>query len=123
LIRDHRGAVEYDFRQRFGLGLRDIGTRLTLAEAGRLADRLSRDPSSEICAAINDWRWPVSREALALMDLFDLEHTKAAGGKKVPPYYLRPVEHDGRERQRIGNAGGRSREKVLSILRTLGHAV
>lgn len=55
LIHDHRGAIEYDFRQRFGLGLADIGTRLSVTEAARLALVLLSDPASRICAAFSEW--------------------------------------------------------------------
>lgn len=53
---------------------------------------LRADPSSAIAAALEGWDHPVSREALIMMDQFDLDHTVAAGGKKVDPHPGRPWE-------------------------------
>ena len=128
LIRDHRGAVEYDWRTRFALGLRDIdGETMTLPEAGRLATQLLADPSSAIHAAAAGWPHPMSIEALIAADQFDLNHLKtwAEGGKKGPKpkgHWLRPVTEDD-DVQRFGNTGGRTREEVVAILNAMGHSL
>ena len=85
---------------------------------------LRNDPSSQIAAAIEGWDHPITREALALFDVYDV--TVAANSDKRK----RPKPHPGRpfklnaatqgERQR-GDAGGRSREEVIRILNSLGH--
>lgn len=51
---------------------------------------LRADPSSAIAAALEGWDHPISREAMILMDQFDLNHAVAAGGKKVEPHSGRP---------------------------------
>lgn len=120
LIARHRGAVEYDFRSRFGLGLRDIGPKLTIAEAARLAAIFRDDPSSATAAAISGWSHPMSREALILADLIDLQ-AKTKVGKKWHGY-PRPWPTDDGTRTRRGNAAGRTREQVIEILRRFGHS-
>ena len=59
---------------------------MTWGEAIRDAHTVAADPSSMIAAALHGWDHPVTREALALMDLFDLQHqiAWAQGGKKGP---------------------------------------
>lgn len=115
LIRDHRGAVEYDFRHRFGLGIRDIGAQLTASEAARLALILRADPSSMIAAALEGWAYPISREVTAILDLFDLEHTKA--NKKAKPHTGRPWMNKSQFVRR-GDAAGRTPEQMKAILRS-----
>lgn len=121
LIASHRGAVEYDWRHRFGLGLDSLGEGMTLAEAGRLAMILRSDPSSAIAAALEGWTHPIDRQTLALLDLFDL--TAAINSKKTPkPHTGRPWKQQaGRSLSRSGNAGSRSNEQVAAILAAHGH--
>ena len=57
-------------------------------EAVRLTRQLATDPSSHVGAALAGWEHPVSREALVLMDLFDLQHRSKA--KQTPDPYRRP---------------------------------
>lgn len=124
LIATHRGAVEYDWRTRFNLPLSAIGTELmTFTEAARLAQGLLLDPSSHSFAALHEWDYPMSREALVQADLFDLEH--AGRTKKKPKPYPRPWHS--REKQpdvqRHGNAAGRSAAQVGAILKGFGHDI
>lgn len=67
-------------------------------EAWRLFETIAVDPSSRICAALNGWPYPVDRAAVVLMDLYDLQHKKAAG-KKAPQPYPRPWDE---RRKRYG---------------------
>lgn len=114
LVSAHRGAVEYDWRTRFGSGLRSIGVDMSLQEAARLAKTLLADPSSATAASLQGWSHPISREALVLMDLFDLDHQVAAG-KKVKPHTGRPEKSANVERK--GDVSGRTNEEVRDILR------
>lgn len=80
---------------------------------------LRADPSSAFAAALEGWEHPISREALVLMDLFDLEH--AVNSKTRPkPHGMRPMKAKATG-ERIGNNGGRSRAEVVAILNKLGH--
>lgn len=116
LISRHRGALEYDFRSRFHLGLRDIGTVVSIDEAARLALILADDPGAMTAAALAGWSHPLSREALILADLFDLQHFAKAS--KPPKPYPRPWPTSGQMVKQKGDAAGRSREEVIEILRT-----
>lgn len=121
LIAQHRGAVEYDLRHRFHLGLRDVGSTVSMFEVARLVVILRSDPSSAIAAAMEGWDHPISREALILMDLFDLDMAVNAGKKKPKPY-PRPWKQKG-VTQKHGNTGGRSRAEVVAILNAHGHSL
>lgn len=95
-------------------------------EALRLTQTLAADPTSRISTALAGWDYPLSRDAMALMDLYDLSHTIAwaRGGRKgkEPERYPRPwrtAEADGV--QRLGNTEGRSRAEVVAYLNSLGH--
>lgn len=46
---------------------------------------LFTNPESWLHASRAEWLYPVSREAMALMDLFDLQH-QSKSKKKVQPY-------------------------------------
>lgn len=61
---------------------------MTWGEAIRLTTILSADPSSHVGAALAGWDHPASREALILMDLYDLQHQSKA--KRRPKPYPRP---------------------------------
>jgi hypothetical protein len=122
LIASHRGAVEYDFRTRFGYGLSEVGARITITEAARLVVIVRQDPSSAIAAALEGWTHPISREALILMDLFDLDMQVATGRKGKPkPHPGRPWQPDDRSVKRHGDTAGRSRAEVVAILNAHGH--
>lgn len=126
MIDQHRGAIEYDFRTRFpGLrrGVDSIGRRdMSWGEATRLLSILRADPSSAFAAALEGWDHPISREALILMDQFDLDVQINSDPKKgKPPRYRRPFPVEDKQRQRFGNTGGRTRAEVVEILNALGH--
>ena len=118
LIRRDRGAVEYDLRHRFGLGLRDVGSTITIFELARLVVIIRNDPSSMIAAAVEGWAYPMARAVAVLADLYDLTH--AAAGAKKPKPYPRPWETK-RSEKRYGDTGGRTRAEVVAILNGLGH--
>jgi hypothetical protein len=82
------------------------------AEAYRLAQLLMADPSSQLCAAVNGWDHPFSREAIALADVFDLQRGKN-------DRYPRPWD---RTTRRIGRPSI-PQEQVRQVLRSLGHDI
>ena len=125
LIRLHRGAVEYDLRHRFRIGLRDIGTTVSLFEVARLVTILRNDPSSAIAAALEGWDYPIDRTTLAVLDLFDLTVMAHSSGKgpKPKPHGGRPFRERIQEQRRRGDAAGRTRAEMIDILRRFGHFV
>lgn len=60
---------------------------MSWAEAWRLFNILSTDPSSETAAAIAGWKFPATRADLVMRDLFDLQFRKV---KRNPRAYERP---------------------------------
>lgn len=91
LIRDHRGALEYDWRTRFGLPLKAIGTEaMSITEAARLAGQLAADPDSATAASVIGWDHSLSREGIVLVDLFDLIRAYLSEGR-VDPHWMRPT--------------------------------
>lgn len=62
---------------------------MSLAEAARLAVLLAKDPTTQLCAALNGWDYPASREFLVLADQFDA-FGRVNSGKKKPAPYPRP---------------------------------
>lgn len=120
LIADHRGAVEYDLRHRFGFGLRAVGEDVTLSEVARLAMILRSDPSSAIASKLEGWDYPISREALAILDLYDVTVMANSDTKKgrPKPHPGRPMMIDTADHRRLGNRAGRSNEEIAELLRT-----
>jgi hypothetical protein len=91
LIAHHRGALEYDWRTRFGLPLAAIGTEaMTITEAARLASQLVNDPGSATAASVIGWNHPLDWSGIVLADLFDLVHRALSEGT-VEPHWVRPA--------------------------------
>ena len=85
-MEEHRAAMEYDWRHRFSMALKDVPTRMSWAEAYRLYTVLVRDPSSATAASHEGWDYTMSREAMTLADLYDLTHQIAAGKRSIKRY-------------------------------------
>ena len=60
---------------------------MSYGEAMRLTDVLAQDPSSQVCAAINRWDFPATREWMVLADLWD---AASPHSYKKPKPYPRP---------------------------------
>lgn len=116
LIDERRAAVTYDWHARFGQPIAAIGTAsMPWPEAVDLAQIIHADPSSAVAAAALGWDYPMSREALILLDTFDLQHA-ANSSKRPKPHPMRPKSQSKRT-NRYGNTGGRSVEQVKELLR------
>lgn len=115
LVAAHRGALEHDWRTRFGVSLMSVGQTMTLSEAARQVRALALDPSTHTFAAVNGWSYPVGRDALALLDLFDayaMVHFKKP--KPLPrPWDLR--------REVLGRKTSLTQDEVIAALRAAGH--
>jgi hypothetical protein len=96
---------------------------MTWGEALRLVNRLVLDPSSHVAAAISGWSEPMSRESLALMDLFDLQvlFRWVDGGKKgqKPKPYPRPWP--AQTKKRVKPDASLTQEQIVAALRAAGH--
>lgn len=110
--------MEYDLRSRFGLCLADVGARVTFTEASRLVTLLASDPSSRVGAALMGLDYPVSREQIVLMDLYDLTVRANSDPKKGRP---KPYPRPWRSAETKVSKPGVSQEDVLAALRYAGH--
>lgn len=123
LIDAHRGAFEYDWRTRFHLPLKVVGRSMTWGEAIRLTRALMLDPASAVCAAFNEFDRPTPREALVLMDLYDLYHqiawSKAGGKGPKPKPYPRPWPAS--TKRRTGPDKSLTQDQIIAALRAAGH--
>lgn len=118
LFEEHKAAFEYDWRTRFGLPLYEVGESMSYGEAWRLTDLLRADPSSQLASTLAGWEHPASRESMALMDLYDLQH--ASKSRKKPKPYPRPWGD--KDRKRFGKTD-MTREQVIAVLSRFGHSM
>ena len=71
LAQEHRPALEYDWRTRFGCAFAP-GDTMTWGESVRLTQVLLGDPTAQVATSVAGWAYPASREALTLADLYDV---------------------------------------------------
>ncbi len=95
-----------------------VGTdEMSWGEAIRLAQQVASDPASAISAALNGWDYPLSREALALLDLYDAYtdvHYK--GPKPYPrPWASKPKSGVAKPDASL------TQEEIIAALRRAGH--
>jgi hypothetical protein len=88
IIGDHERALVYDFRDRFGLGLADIGTTVPWREVVHLVAILARDPSSWLQTSMRDWAHPISYDWAVLASIYDL--LASVHSKTKPKPFQRP---------------------------------
>lgn len=74
-----------------------------------------------LATAVENWEYPLSREAAILADMWDLSYAKA--GAKKREKYPRPFKQKHDTTQRFGKAGDRSRDEIVAILRERGHVL
>lgn len=115
LIEEHRGALEYDWRTRFHVGLDRLPVEMSYGEAYRQVLNLANDPSTMFSAKLGGLTHPVTREWLALADL--IEMTAHAAGDAKYRYPKRPNPGEAADTSRVGDTGGRSPAEVMALLR------
>lgn len=130
LIEEHRAALRYDWRARFGLGLDAVPDVIGWGEALDLVRVLRSDPSTQLAAALEGWSHPLDRVGWMLADLIDVQGASKAGKKWKP--YPRPFANHGervpgkpweKTGGRAGDVGGRTRAEVVQLLNGLGHSL
>jgi hypothetical protein len=79
----HRSELAADFRELYSASVADVAP----AEFFPLMVALLNDPRSRVQAVVAGWEHPVSREAIALYDLFDLVfRSKVSKPSDFKPY-------------------------------------
>lgn len=109
LLDDHTAAFIYDFRHRFGLGLSDLGSKVSWLEVWHLVSVLLRDPSSWLATSLQGWHHPISYEWAALAATYDL--LAQVHSKRKPKPYPRPWSGSGK-----GSRKGTVRKDARDIL-------
>ena len=84
-IREHRGAVARTLRERFAVGLSDLGDAVTWGEAKTLLEEAAGDPSTALGAVLADWAYPASIPELISITA-QVADPKAS--KKLMPWVL-----------------------------------
>lgn len=101
-----------------------VGKSMSWGEALRLTRILTGDPESHVAAALSGWAYPVPRQALVLMDLYDLQHHVAwrqGGGKgSRPKPYPRPIPD--RSKKTLRPDKSVTQAQIIAALRFAGHA-
>lgn len=122
LIEEHRPALRYDWRTRFGRGLDEsVPADIGWDEALDLVRVLRSDPSSMLATSVEEWDYPLSRTEAILADMWDLSYAKA--GAKKRETYPRPFKQKTGTSQRWGKTDGRSRDEIVAILNANGHSL
>ena len=88
LREDHKPAFVYEFRHRFGLGLKDLGTTVPWDEVVYLVAVLLRDPTSWLQTSVNKWDHPITYDWAAQVATYDL--LAQVHSKRKPKPYPRP---------------------------------
>ncbi|WP_212750679.1 hypothetical protein [Cutibacterium avidum] len=116
MMHTHRGALEYDWRTRFGLPLTAVGTdAMSWSEAVRLAVTLTSDGSSQLAAALGQWRRPFTFTEWAVLDFLDTYRAANSEGKADP--VPRPTE-----KPRTPGMSKQEVDAILSRVRAAGSA-
>lgn len=87
LIEEHPAELAYDLRHLCNVSIDQIGREVSYRETALLIAVMLRNPESWLQAVVNGWKYPFSRDALVLADLYDLTAmVNSSKGKKPKPY-------------------------------------
>ncbi len=105
VVEEHRAALRFDFRDRFGLSLDDAGDRYSFGEAIDLTLELLETQGTRSHAAVRRWSYPLSHADAMLQHLVELEARwwKAKGSPPLSLGWPWPQESDvtDEERERL----------------------
>lgn len=107
--------MTYDFRSRFNLSPWDFGKSITWIDAVYLTVALLKESDSRLQAASNSWKFPISREAIILTQIFDL--LAMTNSKRKPKPY--PMPWPDPNKKRLGSNKNRSRKDVIETLKRM----
>lgn len=119
LIRDHRSALEYDWRTRFGFGVSEVLSRRMLwREAWALTQQILRDPDSHTAASLAGWSAVPGAARVSAADLIEV-YVGSKRKKNATPFRLdRPWTRGERQRTagRITEEDRAQRARLDSLL-------
>jgi hypothetical protein len=104
----------------YNIGVRpsEIGTSIGWEESLALVTMIAQDTNTYTHAKLLKWKYPVSREYLAMADLYDLTVRINSKKKDIKPY-PRPFKYEKEKTNKIGNVEKLSKEEVLKKLRLM----
>lgn len=107
--------MTYDFRSRFNLSPWDFGQAISWLDAVYLTAGLMKESESRLQAASNGWKYPISRDAIILTQIFDL--LAMSNSKRKPKPY--PMPWPDPNKKRLGSRKKASRKEVIETLKRM----
>ena len=114
---EHETALTRDFRELFHVSIHDVGGPVPYDEAAHLLKALRSDPSSWYHAAIGGWDYPITREGIVLMELWDLELRKGLSKKQRNKFKAFPRPWPAKKSKLGGN--NKIRRSIADVKRIL----
>lgn len=84
VVEEHRAALRFDFRDRFGLSLDDAGDRYSFGEAIDLTLELLAEQGTRSHAAVRGWAYPLSLTDQWLQQMVEILGAVHRDTKKQP---------------------------------------
>ena len=84
VVEEHRAALRFDFRDRFGLSLDDAGDSYTFAEAIDLVLELLDEQGTRSHAAVRGWSYPLSWSSQMLQQMVEMYAAAHRDTKQQP---------------------------------------
>lgn len=84
VVEEHRAALRFDFRDRLGLSLDDLGDTVRYGEAVALVLGLLETQGTRAHAAARDWAYPLTHDEHMLQLLVELYAAVHRDPKKAP---------------------------------------
>lgn len=84
VVEEHRAALRFDFRDRFGLSLDEVGHGYTFGEACDLVLELLETQGTRSHAAVHQWRYSMSTTDQWLQHLVEMVGATLRDTKKQP---------------------------------------
>jgi hypothetical protein len=114
LIGEHKTETVADLRALYGVSLWEV----RIEELWHLVQMLTRDPRSWFHAAVAGWEYPISREWMAVTDLYDMQLASKNRTKQKP--YPRPFSES---KQRVGGRAKNRRRSIGDVEAILRRAI
>lgn len=102
-----------DFREKFHISLNEVGLSVRYGEAQDLITSLARDPSSWFHADKAEWKHPISREGMVLLEIASMIYARLT--KKGARPYVFPWPSA--TQTKLGAGQKMTKSEVYDILR------
>lgn len=96
-VEEHRAAIRFDFRDRFGISADDIGDTVSFGEAIDLIDELAVEMGTHLQASMDGWQWPASWSEINQAQLTEAYFNVHRDEKKRPQPFVVPMPWPGKD--------------------------